>query len=205
MLHVLAYSPDWRSDPVLCSMFSARKRVFIDLLKWDLPVCDNAYELDRFDEPGAVYLIVSAADGSHRASARLLPTTRPHLLSAIFPDLCADAPPTGATVREITRFCLERNLRAQDRRRARNELITALADYGHVHELSAYTGVAELAWFEQICAFGWDCRALGRPRQQDGQQLTGLQIDLKPDTRERLAATGIYTRTLKPVEVRHAA
>jgi N-acyl-L-homoserine lactone synthetase len=59
----------------LLDVFRAKARVH-DLLKWDLPVCDNAYELDRFDEPGAVYLIVSAADGSHRASARLLPTTR---------------------------------------------------------------------------------------------------------------------------------
>ena len=38
-------------------MFEARKRVFVDLLKWDVPVLDDAYEIDQFDTPDASYLV----------------------------------------------------------------------------------------------------------------------------------------------------
>lgn len=205
MLFVLPYTPEWRQDPALCAMFSARKRVFIDLLKWEIPVCDHAYEIDQFDAPGAVYLILMNRDGSHRASARLLPTDRPHLLGTLFPDLCAGKAPMGEAVLEITRFCLERDMRAADRRHARNELVSALADYGFVHRLTTFTGVADQGWFEQIQTFGWDCRALGNPMVRNGRALTGLRIDLSDDTRDRLIATGIYRRAGQIMEKRHAA
>ena len=37
----------------LRSMFEARKRVFIDLLKWDIPALADRYELDQFDDEDA--------------------------------------------------------------------------------------------------------------------------------------------------------
>ncbi|WP_068083897.1 acyl-homoserine-lactone synthase [Novosphingobium rosa] len=205
MLHVLHYTPEWRSDPILRSMFDARKRVFIDLLKWDLPALDGSYELDRFDEPGAVYLVLSDRDGQHRASTRLLPTGRPHLLDTLFPDLCGSRPPKGPAIREITRFCLERRLKACERLKARNELVSALADYALAFGIKTYSGVAELAWYRQIEAFGWACRALGGQAERQGQPLTGLQIDISEETPALLAATGIYQRPTRDAEVRHAA
>lgn len=205
MLHVLHYSPEWRSDPILRSMFAARKRVFIDLLKWDLPVLNGEFEVDRFDEPGAIYLILSDANGNHRASARLLPTGRPHLLDTLFPDLCKSRPPKGDHVWEITRFCLERSLRAKARLEARNELVSALADYALAFGIRTYTGVAEVAWFQQIARFGWECRALGNQAVRQGQSLTGLRIELSEETPALLAAAGIYHRHGHSMEARHAA
>src|SRR3546814_13988791 len=82
------------------AMFAARKEVFIDLLKWDLPVLAGAYELDQFDDPDAEYLILIDGKGRHRASARLLRTDRPHLLGDLYPHLCDGPVPTGPTVRD---------------------------------------------------------------------------------------------------------
>src|SRR3546814_16727454 len=73
-------APPARGDAAMRAMFAARKEVFIDLLKWDLPVLAGAYELDQFDDPDAEYLILIDGQGRHRASARLLRTDRPHLL-----------------------------------------------------------------------------------------------------------------------------
>jgi len=205
MLHVLNYTPDWRRDPVLRSMFSARKRVFIDLLKWDLPTVEDHYEIDRFDEPGAVYLILSGPNGEHRASARLLPTGRPHLLESVFATLCRARPPKGDAVREITRFCLDRHQGAAQRRSARNELIRALADYALAFHIATYTGVAEMPWFRQIAAFGWHCEALGPPREVAGQTLTALRINITSDTPALLASAGIHSKADDIGETRHAA
>jgi acyl-homoserine lactone synthase len=88
--------------PALSAMFEARKRVFVDLLKWDVPVVAGRYEVDQFDNEDATYLIVAGADGHHAGSARLLKTTGPHILDTLFPSLCAAPPPRGPEVLEIT-------------------------------------------------------------------------------------------------------
>ena len=82
--------------PALRGMFEARKRVFVDLLKWNVPVLEGRYEVDQFDDEDAVYLIVPGEDGRHAGSARLLKTIRPHILDTLFPELCAAPVPRGA-------------------------------------------------------------------------------------------------------------
>lgn len=177
--------------PVLRRMFAARKAVFVDLLGWEVPVVENRFELDQFDDGDAGYLVVTDAAGAHRASARLLPTTGPHLLGTLFPDLCADAPPTGPAIFEITRFCLDRSLDARARRAARDALVFALVDHALAHGITRYSAIAGFGWSRQILAFGWRCRPLGPPQAIGGEQVTALEIAIEPDTRAKLAATGI--------------
>jgi acyl-homoserine lactone synthase len=174
-------------------MFEARKQVFVDLLKWDVPVLEGRFEVDQFDDEHAVYLIVSGDGGQHLASARLLKTGRPHILDTLFPDLCAAPPPRGPDVLEITRFCLGRNQTAKERLLTRNRLVAGLVDYALEQRIATYTGVAELAWLQQILAFGWRCRPLGLPRVSGGRTLGALRIDITAETPALLADNGIYT------------
>ncbi|MEA3015782.1 MAG: hypothetical protein QOI38_504 [Sphingomonadales bacterium] len=178
--------------PALREMFEARKRVFVDLLKWDVPVLEGRYEVDQFDGEDATYLIVPAEDGRHAGSARLLPTTAPHILDSLFPELCAAEPPRGHDVVEITRFCLGAGRGAQDRLEIRNRLVSGIVDYALDHGIRTYTGVAEMGWLQQILAFGWRCRPLGLPRTIDGRMLGALRIDISADTPALLEANGIY-------------
>lgn len=68
MIDTTPRAPAAPGNAALRAMFAARKSVFIDLLKWDLPVLAGQYELDHFDTPAARYLILLDADGRHRAS-----------------------------------------------------------------------------------------------------------------------------------------
>lgn len=176
------------------AMFAARKQVFIDRLGWNLPALAGQYELDQFDDVHAHYLILTDGHGRHRASTRLLRTDLPHLLGDLYPVLCSKGVPCGPTIREVTRFCLDPAFGARERRVARNELVSALADYAITSGISAYTGIAGIRWFEQIAEFGWDCRALGPARKIGGQELVALHITIDPDTIPALEATGIYSR-----------
>jgi len=56
------------SDAVMRAMFEARKRVFVDLLGWDLPVLAGLYEVDQYDDAHARYLILTDTDQNHLAS-----------------------------------------------------------------------------------------------------------------------------------------
>lgn len=174
------------------AMFEARKRVFVDLLRWDVPVLAGRYEVDQFDDGHATYLILTDPGRRHLASARLLPTQRPGILSSLYPDLCDTPPPAGPDVLEITRFCLSRDHPAAERRLARDRLVTGLVRFARDHGISAYTGVAELGWLQQILAFGWDCKPLGLPRQRGGRLLGALHITIAADTLAKLAAAGIH-------------
>lgn len=182
----------------LRSMFEARKRIFVDLLKWDLPVLAGRFEVDQFDDPHATYLIVTDKDGGHLASARLLPTTRPALLDGLFSHLVAGPVPRGPGIAEITRFCLSRDAGAATRRQARDLLLTGLVDHALSSGIHAYTGVAEESWFRQIQQFGWECAALGDAVIDGGRRLRALRIEIDPATPGRLAAVGIGAATVLP-------
>ncbi|MGF7148942.1 N-acyl-L-homoserine lactone synthetase [Sphingomonas zeicaulis] len=193
MIHVIqgASNPAGR---VLPAMFEARKAVFVDLLGWDVPVINDRFEVDQFDDARAVYIVVTDDEGRHRASARLLETTKPHILDTLFPDLSDMPPPRGETVREITRFCLDRDLTAAERRSARNELVLAFAYHAQEVGITTYTGVADLNWFRQIVDFGWRCQPLGTPKQHGSTRLTAMAISIDADTLRLLGEAGISVR-----------
>lgn len=191
------------SERTLRSMFEDRRRVFVDLLKWDVPVLDGRFELDQFDDEHSTYVIVADEAGDHLGSARLLPTTKCHILGSLFAGLCAAPPPTGPDIFEITRFCLSPRRNAVSRRATRNALVSALAWHALESRISTYTGVAEISWLQQILAFGWDCRPLGVPLELECGMLGALAIHIGPDTPERLAANHIWT-PVRPAHVREA-
>ena len=143
MLHLFESGAGPGRDTVLAAMFEARKRVFVDLLGWDVPVLAGRFEVDQFDDPHARYLVLTDGNGGHLGSARLLDTRRPHILGELYPDLCEDAVPNGPGIFEITRFCLDRRLRAAERLTVRNRLVSALVDQALAAGIHRYTGVAE--------------------------------------------------------------
>lgn len=196
MLLIIDHQNRASEHRALRSMFEARKRVFIDLLKWDIPALAGRFELDHFDDVDATYLIVTDADGEHLASARLLLTTQPALLDSLFPELVDGPVPQGADVLEITRFCLSPGIGARQRRVARDSLLVGLAEFALANGIRTFTGVAELAWFRQVERFGWNCQPLGPPRLHGSEALVALRIDIDGSTISRLAAAGITSKAV---------
>lgn len=205
MIHIFESGGRPHEAAALAAMFEARKRVFVDLLSWNVPVVENRYEIDQFDDRHARYVVLTAPDGAHMASARLLPTTRPHILGSLYSDLCDGNVPCGPSIVEISRFCIDRQLRAAERKLARNRLVSALVDDALESGVRIYTAVAEHAWQQQILQFGWVCRSLGRPRLVDGKLTGAVAIEISADTPVHLARGGIYTHSSVVAETRHAA
>lgn len=204
MLH-LGNAGSSLSDEALRRMFAARKQVFVDLLGWDVPVLGGQYEVDQFDDEHAVYLIITGLNGEHHASARLLPTERPHILADLFGSLCDGEVPRGPGILEITRFCLDRGLTSAGRRAARNQLVSAIAEYGIANGIHTFTGVAEMGWFRQILRFGWRSHALGHPQQIGGRTLAAIAIEIDRETPALLTQAGIYSMPQIAGGAHHAA
>jgi acyl-homoserine lactone synthase len=176
-------------------MFEDRKRLFIDLLRWDLRVEQNQREIDQFDGDDAVYLIALDQTGDHIGSLRLLPSEQPHILSTLFADLCPDGVPIGPTIFEVTRLCLPVRHGAAERLRVRNALISAMVDHALEVGIIRLTGVVEAGFLAQILGMGWRCMTLGPCRRFSGATLGAFAAEIDAETPALLAPSGIYARS----------
>jgi len=181
MVHLITNQNRPQFQNQLASMHRDRKRVFVDRLKWKVPVIDDLYEVDQFDTDYAVYLIDIDGQREHLGSMRLLPTTRPHLLGSIFPYLCQNGVPVGEDIWEVTRLCTRPGLKSGEPRRIRQRVITAMVEFGLLYGITRFTCVAEMPWISQIIGMGWRCDPLGLPQEVDGEMIGALQINISPE------------------------
>jgi len=184
-----------RGDVIAANMHRDRRRVFVDLLKWDLPVVGGEFEVDQFDNASAVYLIVADEQCNHLGSIRLLPTSRPHILGSYFADLCDGAVPTGPNIYEITRCCFSPRIRASERIRVRNQLATAATEFALFNGIDSYTCIATGGLYSQILALGWMCEPLGLPRIVDHTLTGALKISITRETPQLLFEAGTYSHS----------
>jgi N-acyl-L-homoserine lactone synthetase len=160
----------------LDSMFEDRKRVFVDIMRWDIPVAVGKFEIDQFDDDKAIYLVISNSAGGHMGSLRLLSTDHPHMLGNLFPYLCENGVPSDSNTMEITRLCLSPRLPASERLRIRNRLISVMVDYGRVRGIKTFTGVVTAHFLSKIMTMGWRCDSLGPLRAANGTMIGAFCI-----------------------------
>ncbi|MEY4256055.1 MAG: hypothetical protein RLZZ141_1282 [Pseudomonadota bacterium] len=164
---------------VIAMMHRHRKAIFVDGLKWSVPVVDDQFEIDPFDTDEAVYLIaLDPSTQTHLGSVRLLPSTGAHLLGQMFSHLCDGPVPVSHDVWEISRLCTAPGVK--DARTIRRRLATALMEFGLLYGVRQYTSVAHMAWLSQVLAAGWDCEPLGLPRKVDGEEIGAIAINVSP-------------------------
>lgn len=178
------------NNPILDDMYRARKTVFVDLLRWDVPVIAEKFEIDQFDDDRAIYIVASDSQGNHEGSIRLLSSDRPHILGSIFPALCDGEVPVGPQIFELSRLCLSRSLRARRRLEVRNALATAIVQFALHRGIGWYSCVADSNWLSQILSLGWSARPLGVPQVIAGLPTGALLIQIGADTPAKLDAAG---------------
>ena len=168
----------------LREMHADRKTVFVDQLKWQLPVVDDAYEIDDYDRDDTIYLVVQdAATGGHLGSVRLLPTAGPHLLGDKFAFLCdGGVAPSGDDIFEITRMVTRPGLTRDVAQRVREQLSVAIVEFALQSGISRYTMMTHMAFLSAVLAVGWDCEPLGLPATVDGDQIGALLLTITPAT-----------------------
>jgi acyl-homoserine lactone synthase len=209
MIHIITGENRRHFHHALMEMHRQRKAVFIDELKWTLEDAAGL-EIDSYDSPDAIYLI--EADGPREpvtGSARLLPTTKPHLLGEVFPHLCAEAPPAGPNIWEATRFC---PAPGTPRGAARHELlariIAGIMETALLFGIEQVTFVANRGLTPLAMNVGWDARALGPERGVGRERLTAVAADIDAAglrrVRVRNGISGPLTRFM-PGALVHAA
>lgn len=176
---------------LLSAMHIDRKAVFIDALQWDLAAPDGLHEIDAYDGDDTLYLIVHE-HGTHRhlGSVRLLPSTGPHLLGDLYPQLCEAGVPRGPDIWEITRLVTRPGLGRDEALQVRRQLVLALFEHALAAGITRYTMMTHLTWLSVLLALGWDCEPLGLPLvpadARDGVAIAAMQVLVNRASLERL-------------------
>lgn len=199
MIHIVENRLEPHNRRLLESMFADRKRLFVDLFGWDVPVIDGKFEIDQFDTEQTVYIISADTAGTHEASLRLMPTTMPHMLQDLFGYLCPGGVPTGPTTWEGTRLCLPQRHGAARRRELRNALISAMVDFAIARGIERLTGVLPDTFRKEVLAMGWAAEPLGPPVRVESGVVGAFLAHVRPDTPSRLRWTGTYVGTSQTV------
>ena len=179
-------------------MFEDRKSVFVDLLKWDLPVIDGRFEIDEFDDEHATYVIVADEDGDISARPASFQPRARHILGSLFPELCAGQAPSGPDIFEITRFCLSRRQTAASRRRTRNRLVSALVWHAlGARDPNLYRRRGNRMAPADPCV-RLELPPARPPLRFESGMLGALAIEIGSDTPALLAANGMWDIAVEP-------
>lgn len=188
----------------LIEMHRQRKQVFVDQAGWNVPVIGDM-EIDSYDRDDTTYLIAKAApDGAQvLASARLLATTTPHLMSDLFADICRVPAPRGPATWEVSRFCVNSRLQSRHMRLGLLwETVCAVMETALLFGIEQITYVANSALLPLTMDCGWKAQALGPTVPDGSDEVTALVAAITPDAlrsaRRRFGIAGPVTRFPAP-------
>lgn len=89
----------------LIEMHRVRKLIFKDRMGWDIDITKDGLEIDDFDLPETVYILVRDDKGRVAGVWRMLPTTSPSMIRKIWPEFLKNFPmPVDDNVWELSRF-----------------------------------------------------------------------------------------------------
>lgn len=103
MMHVLTAQNTDEYPELMEKIWRFRHRQFVERLGWKELKSEDGRETDRFDTDDAIHLAVVSGDDVV-GYTRLLRTSRPHLLSEVYPEIMEGQDwPRGETIYEWTR------------------------------------------------------------------------------------------------------
>lgn len=175
----------------LDAMFQLRKRVFHDLLKWDVSV-RGSWEIDDYDDANPLYVLSYSDETGHlRGSLRLLPTLGPNMLDDTFPILLGDSPQVrSASVWESSRFCIDPTI-SQDRGSnqvtiAAAELMCGVGELGLSSGLSHIVTVTDVFLERMFRRMGCPGERIGEPQRIGSVYAVAVAWEVTIDLLDRM-------------------
>jgi acyl homoserine lactone synthase len=172
-------------------MFRLRKRVFHDLLQWEVLV-DGEWEIDQYDLSNPVYVLsYSEKTGKLRGALRLLPTLGPNMLDNTFPILLGRTPEIrSAAIWESSRFCIDPEI-SQDRASnqvtaAAAELMCGVGELGLTSGLSHIVTVTDVFLERMFRRMGCPGKRIGEPKKIGSVHAVAVSWEVNEDLLSRM-------------------
>lgn len=197
MLHFVTSANSKLYHEELEAAFRLRHKVFVEEKNWADLRRDDGREIDCFDDEHAVHMLYIEA-GRVIGYQRMLPTTRPHLLSDVLPELCDGERPVGQNIWEWTRYCVDLAHRERGRMLSpvANALLSGMVEWGL--DTGVDTIVIEMnpLWLLRLVQLHFRVTPLGLPRIINGEETVAVTASFDKRTLDRLLETRRASSTI---------
>ena len=181
MLHVINRHNQSEYADQLEESFRIRHRIYVDERGWEDLRRPDDREVDQFDNDDAVYLVYLSDDRRKvLGGSRLVPTTKPNLMSEVFPQLASERPlPCAPDIYEWTRFYVIPEARDSHRTCAVADMIMCgVQEYCLGQGINTLSIVTEPFWIPRFLTAGWNPKPLGLPIEHKGMDVIGITVDV---------------------------
>ena len=188
MIHIVTAENEFDYRDEMEQAYRLRHRVFVKEMGWRNLSKPDGREIDQFDDKHAVHMLY-IENGKVLGYQRFLPSTRPHLLSEIMPQLCEVERPVGAHIWEISRHCVAPNQQFGGGRYActiANTLGTGMVEWGLECGISKFIIEVECSGLLSLIQLHFKPIPLGLPHKIGGQDIIAATLSFDALTLERL-------------------
>ncbi|MDN2566703.1 GNAT family N-acetyltransferase [Aquibium sp. A9E412] len=183
MLYALKTAELMERPDLWRAVHELRYRIFVEEMGWDDLRRPDGLEIDQFDHEDAVHHL-AIRNGELAGYQRMLPTTRPHLLTDVLGDLCEGPTPTGPNIYELTRYAV-----APHYREGRwgvssvgSELIAGFIEWGMRTGVDQVIIEFEPMWVLRALQLRFLARPLGYQRTYGRQQVVATLLTFNEHT-----------------------
>ena len=189
MIHALTNAELKATPDLWDAVLRLRHEIFVEEMGWEDLRRPEQIEFDQFDHDGAVHHL-AMRDGALAGYQRMLPTTRPHLLTEVLNDLCEGPSPKGPDVYELTRYAVAPNWR--DGRRGvstvGSELIAGFVEWGMAAGVNKVIIEFEPMWVLRALQLRFLATPLGYQRTYGRQQVVATLLKFDAETLQTVRA-----------------
>ncbi len=187
MIHIVTPENEHHYRDEMEQAYRLRHRVFVEEMGWRDLAKPDGREIDLFDNEHTVHMLY-IDHGKVLGYQRFLPTTRPHLLSEMMPELCDIERPAGAHTWEISRHCVMPGQRSGGRFGCEIALSLAigLVEWGLECGISKFIIEIEPTGMLPLVQLHFRPTPLGLPTKIGGKDFIALLLTYNGKTLERL-------------------
>lgn len=183
MLYALSTSELMDRPDLWRAVHTLRHEIFVEEMGWEDIRRSDGLEIDQFDHDEAIHHIVMR-DGRLAGYQRMLPTTRPHLLSEVLTDLYEGTPPSGPAVWELTRYAVARPFREGrwGMSSVGSELVAGFIEWGMTRGVDKVIIEFDPSWVLRALQLQFLARPLGYQRTYGRQQVVATLLTFDANT-----------------------
>jgi len=175
-------------EDALRDMHSLRHRMLVERRGLNRLRKRDNLQSDRFDTADAIYLLLTEDDGTVRGTARLLPTTGPHVFADVSPELCdVKGVQRGSRILELTRAMVdEDNLDRAGVENARNSVMVGVFEFIVRAGYEKFTALMTTDMLYRYLVMGIDVKPLGLTVERGGGKQVAVIVSVDQNAQDAL-------------------
>ncbi len=187
MIHIVTALNETSYREEMEQVFRLRHQIFVEERGWHDLAKPDGREIDQFDTPHAVH-VLAIEDGEVQGYSRLLPTTRPHLLSDVLPELCEVERPSGHQIWEWSRQAISRSQRSRGKflNPVIVSLMSGMVEWGLAHGISQFVVEVPPIYVLHLIQLHFRAQPLGLPKAISGEDVVAVAAAFDVRTLARL-------------------